>query len=196
MKTCRRRSFLLALGASLAGCATLEEIAALRDVDFALAGASGGMLAGIPITSISSFTQLSAVQVARLGAALAGGTLPVEADLLVRASNPADNVQARLVSLDWTLFLDGQETVSGLLDREFLLRPGEPANIPVRVRLDLLDFFDRQLEQVVNVALALAGTGDPQRVRLEATPSIQTPIGPIRYPRPIPIEYDVGRLGG
>jgi hypothetical protein len=185
--------FLLALGASLAGCATLEEIAALRDVDFSLAGASGGTLAGVPIDSIRTFEQLTAMQIGRVAAALAGGALPVEADLLVRAANPADNVQARLVRLDWTLFLDGQETVSGLLDREFVLTPGQPENIPVRVRLDLLDFFDRQLEQVVNLALALAGEGDPQRVRLEATPSIQTPIGPIRYPQPIPIEYEVGR---
>ena len=118
--------------------------------------------------------------------------MPVEADLLVRASNPPSNAQARLVRLAWTLFLDEQETVSGSTDRDVVLPPGEPVNIPVRVQLDLLDFVERQLTPAVNLALALAGSGNPQRVRLEATPTIQTPLGPIRYPQPIPIEYEVG----
>jgi hypothetical protein len=192
-RTSDRRTFLLALGASLAGCATVQEIAGLRDVAFSIAGASGATVAGVSIGSIRTFQQLGAAQLATLGTAAVRGALPVEADLLVRATNPAGNAQARLIGFDWTLFLDGRETVSGLVDRDFVLPPGEPATIPVHGRLDLLDFFDRQLEQVVNLALAVAGAREPQRVRLEATPSISTPIGPIRYPRPIPIEYDVGR---
>jgi hypothetical protein len=185
---------VLSAAAVLTACATLEEIAALRNVDFALTGATGGTLAGVPIQSMRSYRELSAVDVARVAAAIARRELPVETELLVTASNPAGNVAARLVRLDWTLFLDDQETVSGVLDREFVLAAGASQNVPVRVSLDLLDFFDRQLEQVVDLALALAGRGEPQRVRLEATPSIETPIGPIRYPSPIPIEYEVGAV--
>jgi hypothetical protein len=190
-----RRGMLAALAVvvCLPGCATLQEIAALRSVGFSLAGATGGTLAGVSIDSARTFNELSALDIGRVAAAVARGELPLEANLLVRAANPADNAQARLVGFDWTLFLDGQETVSGALNQEFVLPPGQPVNVPVRVRVDLLDFFDRQLEQVVNLALAVAGQGDPQRVRLEATPSIQTPLGPIRYPAPIPIEYEVAR---
>jgi hypothetical protein len=192
-----RRTFLASviLSGTLAGCAALEEIAALRSVEFSLAGTSGATLAGVPLDSVRSIDQLSSTQIARVGAALAQGRLPLEANLLVRAINPADNVQARLTRLDWTLFLDDQETINGVLDREFVLPPGEPATVPVQVRLDLLDFFaDGRLEQVVNLALALAGAeGARQRVRLQASPSIQTPVGPIRYPRPISIEYEVMR---
>jgi hypothetical protein len=190
-----RRTFLasLVLCGTLAGCAALQEIAALRSVEFSLAGTSGATLAGVPIDSVRSMDQLSSTQVARVAAALAQGRLPLEANLLVRALNPGDNVQARLTRLDWTLFLDDQETINGILDREFVLPPGEPATVPLQVRLDLLDFFDGRLEQVVNLALALAGAeGVRQRVRLEASPSVQTPVGPIRYPRPISIEYEVG----
>lgn len=191
-----RRIFLasLILCGTLAGCAALQEIAALRSVEFSLAGTSGATLAGVPLDSVRSMDQLGSTQIARVGAALAQGRLPLEANLLVRAINPADNVQARLMRLDWTLFLDDQETVNGVLDREFVLLPGEPATVPVQLRLDLLDFFDGRLEQVVNLALALAGAeGARQRVRLQATPSIQTPVGPIPYPRPISIEYEVMR---
>lgn len=187
------RLFLALAGATLlSGCATLREIAALRAVDFALAGTSGGTLAGVSIASSRSLDDLSALDVARVAGSLARGELPLEMTLQVRASNPADNVQARLVALDWTLFLDDRQTVSGALDQEYVLPPGEPVDVPVRVRLDLLDFFDRQLDQVAGLALAVAGAGEPTRVRLEATPSVQTRLGPIRYPEPIRIEHEVG----
>jgi len=185
----------LAGAAVLTGCATLQQIAALRDVAFSLAGTSGGTLAGVSIASSRSLDDLGALDVARVAAALARGELPLDMTLLVRASNPADNVQARLVAMDWTLFLDDRKTVSGALDQEYVLPPGDPVDVPVHVRLDLLDFFDKQLDQVAGLALAVAGAGEPTRVRLEATPSIQTPLGPIRYPDPIRIEHEVGGAG-
>jgi len=193
--TVRRRALpalALALGAAVAGCATLQELTALRNVDFSLAGTTGSTLAGVPIASLRTFGDLSAVQVARLGTALARHELPLETVLQVRASNPADNVQARLVGLDWKLFLDDRETIAGVLDQEYVLPPGQPVDVPVAIRLDLLDFFDGQLQEVVGLALAVAGSGEPTRVRLEATPSIQTRLGPIRYPQPIRIEHQVG----
>lgn len=184
----------LAVGATVlaAGCATLQELTALRRVDFSLAGATGSTLAGVPIASIRTFGDLSAIQVARLGTALARHELPLETVLQVRATNPEDNVQARLIGLDWKLFLDDRETIAGMLDGEFVLPPGQPVDVPVALRLDLLDFFDGQLEEVVGLALAVAGGGEPTRVRLEATPSIRTTLGPIRYPQPIRIEHEVG----
>jgi hypothetical protein len=189
-----RRLLVLVLSvvSLLAGCATLQEIVSLRNVDFALAGTTQSTLAGVGIGSLSGYRDLSAIDVARVGAAFASGQLPFETTLLVRASNPAENGQARLTALDWTLFLDDRETISGALDREYVLPPGEPVDVPVRVRLDLLDFFDRQLEDVVNLALAAGGAGEPTRIHLEATPSVQTPLGVMRFPEPIVIGYDVG----
>lgn len=180
----------------IAGCATLQEFAALRDVEFSLAGTTDGSLAGVSIDSVRSFGDLSALDVARVGAAFAAGELPFETTLLVRAANPPDNSRARLVALDWTLFIDDRETVSGALDEEHMLPPGEPVSVPVRVQLDLLDFFDRQLEQVAGLALAAAGAGEPARIHLEAIPSVQTPLGVIRYPEPVRIAYDVGGSAG
>jgi hypothetical protein len=194
----RRRRGLTALAIALAtalsvvGCATLQELTALRNVDFSLAGATGSTLAGVPIQSIRGFGDLSAGQVARLGTALARHELTLETVLQVRAANPADNVQARLVGLDWKLFLDDRETIGGVLDQEYVLPPGQPVDVPVSVRLDLLDFVGGSLQDVVGLALAVAGVGEPTRVRLEATPSIQTRLGPIRYPEPIRIEHQVG----
>jgi hypothetical protein len=103
-------------GLLFAGCATLRQVAALRKVDFSLQGTTGGTLAGISIESMRSFEELSALDLGRLTGALSRGKLPLTATLLVRASNPADNTKARLVALDWTLFLDDRKTVSGVVE--------------------------------------------------------------------------------
>lgn len=174
------------------GCATLNQMAAVRRVDFSLEGARGTSLGGVRIDSVRSYSDLSALQVARLAALVAQGKLPLETDLQVLASNPADNVQARLMGMDWTLFLDDHETVSGSFSGDQALPPGDPVTVPVHVRVDLIDAVGGQLDDLVNLALAVAGAGEPTRVRLEAIPSIETPLGPIRYPAPVRIEREVG----
>ncbi|HSM60067.1 MAG TPA: hypothetical protein VK849_04690 [Longimicrobiales bacterium] len=195
MRTRRPRPLgALSIGLTLAvvGCATFQGLAALRRVDFRLAGSEGTRLAGIDITRVRSYEDVGAADLVRLGAALSQGRLPVETVLQVRADNPADNVEARLLRMDWTLLLDSRETVHGGMDREVRLPVGQAVDVPVRVELDLLEFFDEPLPALVDLALALSGSGDRQRVELEALPTIETRLGPIRYPEPIRIRFDVG----
>lgn len=176
-------------GAAAAGCATLQSLAALRDVDFAIDRVANASIAGVSIDRIRNYTELSALDIARVGGALAGGDLPFAFDLHVRALNPAENsVAARLVRMDWTLLLDDRETVSGRIDREFVLEPGVPGDIPVTISLDLVDFFESGARDMIELALAVSGAGgEPSRVALRAVPTVQTALGPIRYPEPITI---------
>jgi hypothetical protein len=180
---------LAALTALLAGCATLQQIAALRHVDFAIDRASGARLAGIELSRVRSYNDLTPAQVASLGVSLARRELPLAFQLHLRAENPAENsVTARLLEMDWWLLIDNRETVSGTLVRSFELPPGQPRDIPLEIRLDLLEFFDDQARDMVELALAVAGAGGaPKRVAVRASPTIDTAIGPIRYPQPITI---------
>ncbi len=187
------RPLALALVVALAGCATLRGIAALRNVDFRLTGADGTRVAGVDVTRIRDYDDVGAADVVRLGAALSQGRLPVQTTLRVRADNPADNGPARLVRMDWTLLLDSRETISGVMDREVALPAGEGVDVPVRVEVDLLDFFDEQLPELVDLALAISGQGDRERVELQALPTVETRFGPLRYPEPIRIAFEVGR---
>lgn len=171
-----------------AACATLEQVAALRRVAFELDRVSGGELAGVPIARLRSYQDLSAADVARIGVALARDELPLDFTLHVRAENPADNPVARLLEMEWSLWLDETETVAGELNRAYELTPGEAQDIPLDIRLDLLDFFDGRARDLVELALAVAGAeAEPTRISLRATPTIDTPLGPIRYPQPITI---------
>jgi hypothetical protein len=180
----------------VAGCATLQSIAALSRVDFAIDRVSDARLAGVAIDRILAYQDLSAIDVARIGLALAGGDVPFDFELHLSALNPADNsVAARLIQMDWTLLLDDRETVSGSTTREFVLEPGVPGDIPITISLDLADFFETNARDMIDLALAVAGAGgEPTRITLRALPTIQTSIGPIRYPQPIIIvSREIGR---
>ena len=180
---------------TLSGCQTLRQVAGLRNVDFALSSVNQLELAGVPLQRVQSYEDLRATDVARLAAAIAQNRLPVAFDLNVAAENPQDNpTDARMLELDWTLFIQDRETISGVLDREFVLPRGEVTTIPLQIRLDLVEFFGQDLQNLVELALSLSGQGGaPTNVRLEAMPTIQTPVGPLRYPQPITIvARDVG----
>ena len=179
-------------------CQTLREVANLRFVDFDIAGVRQARLAGIEIDRLRSYRDLSATDLLRLGAAVADERLPLSFQLNLAAHNPAENgVQARLVQMDWTLFLEDRETISGVFNREIVLPPGEEVGIPIDIQLDLLRFFDESAQDLVELALAVTGQGGaPKNVRLQAVPTIRTALGSIRYPQPITIvSRDLGTSG-
>ena len=180
--------------ASVTGCATLSQIAALRTVAFAIDRVDQVKVAGVRLDDKRRYSDLSVIETAQIAAAIAIQKVPLDLVVHVRAENPRDNpVPARLVDLDWTLFLEDQETVSGKLAGSYLLPPGEPVDIPIAAQLDLLKFFRGSGRELVELALAIAGYGGATKeVRLEALPTIQTSMGPIRYPGRIVIRRVVG----
>jgi hypothetical protein len=171
------------------GCHTLREIASLKDLEFSLSRAGKLSLAGVDLSRVQSPEALSTSEMLRLGTALVTSDLPLEFTLYVAATNPESNsVNARLVRLDWTLFLNDRETISGFVDDEVAIPPGGTADIPVGISLNLVDFFESDLPDMLQLALDVAGGGGPpKRVYLRATPSVTTVLGPVSYPRPITI---------
>ena len=184
-----KRIIALAAVVVLVGCATLQQIATLSQVAFSLGGVQDGRLAGVPLARIVAYRDLSILDIGRLTLAMARKDVPLEVQLNVVAANPAGNQPtATMAKLAWTLLLDNKETVSGVLDSVVTLPSGQPVTIPLKVRLNLYEFFGGSAESLLNLAAGLAGlNADPTRITLRATPTINTPIGPIRYPNPITI---------
>jgi len=119
----RRRRVGVALcaltGLALAGCASLRQIAALQQVDFALDRVAEIDLAGVRIDSKHSFQDLSVSEAARIGAAAIAHQVPFSFVAHVGAQNPASNtVTAHMLELSWTAYIENRATVSGRLDRE------------------------------------------------------------------------------
>lgn len=189
MSRTRRPLALVALAATLVGCATIRQITALKRVDFSLDGVRDGRLAGVDIQRIATYDDLSALDVGRISLALVRGDVPLDFRVIVKAENPADNgTAATLVKLQWTLLLDDKETINGVLDTAVTIPPGQTAYIPLPMHLNLRQFFDGPARSLVNLAAAAAGlTSRPTRIAVRAVPTINTPLGPITYPEPITI---------
>lgn len=188
-------ALLLSALAALPGCQTLRQVANLRQVDFAIDDVENAQLAGISLEEVRNPDDVGLGDFAQVGTALAQGELPMEFTLMLGAENPSENGQtARLVGMDWTLLLEDRETISGTFNENVRLPAGQVTTVPVEMRLDLLDFFDRGGRDLLELALNVAGIGgEPKNVSLRAQPRINTPVGPIEYPRPITI--NVGEVG-
>ena len=178
----------LALGA-IPGCATTRQYLALRQVEFRVDRATDVRLAGILLDHVRAFDDLSLQDGARLGAALASQRLPLAFELHIIGENPAsNNVTARLMRFDWTLLLNGTETISGSLDTVYTFAPGGLTDVALPIRLDVLRFFRVNGRDAFELAKGLAGAGGrPTEITVRATPTIETPIGAITYPGAITI---------
>jgi len=198
----RSRTSRLALAAAvLAACVFAGSCAALTDVATALANLQrlkfkignvhGFRLLGIDIGGKSKLGDFGAADVLKLGRSYAAKKLPVEFVVDLLAVNPNDGTggttktTSTLTGLESRLLIDGQPTVMGNIDQPIEIPgTGQESVIPIRLSLDLLEFFaNKSYADLIDLALAIGGKGgNPTRLALDARPTVSTPIGPITYP--------------
>ncbi|HEY3155277.1 MAG TPA: hypothetical protein VGK76_01450 [Candidatus Eisenbacteria bacterium] len=184
-----RFTLMLSL-AVVVGCATAREIIALRQVEFRFDRIAGARVAGIPLARIRSYSDLTPIDVGRLGVAVASRDVPLDLTVHLEGRNPETNkVTARLVSMDWSYLVDDREAVSGHFPDALTFPPGEPRDVPLLVTFNLMDMFGDRRRDLIDVALALAGQRtSTHRVALRIEPTVETRFGRIRYPTPITID--------
>lgn len=172
-------------------CSIFQTITNLSRLKFKLGNVSAFRVNNIDISNKSSLSDLSPMELMSLTNIITKGQLPVSFVLNVDAKNPNDGTggyprtDATLKSFKWRLFIDDKETVSGDIDSPVIIPgTGEVSNIPIRVELDLLQFFKGEgFEKIGNLVLAIGGKqGNSSRITLYATPTISTVLGDIRYP--------------
>ena len=180
---------VLLLG-SVVGCATAKEILALRQVDFRFDRLSGARVAGVALDRIHSYGDVAPVDLARLAIAVASKDVPLDITVHLVGLNPSTNTTtARLVAMDWAYLVDDRDLVSGRLTESYRFLPGEPQDVPIPVTFNLARAFEGDAAALLNTALALAGQRTSEhKVSLRISPTVDTSVGPIRYPTPITID--------
>lgn len=180
---------IVALG-GVAGCAGLRGAIALHQVDFRYDRISNPAIAGIPLSRVVRYENLSIVDVGRLALAIATKDVPLDITVHLEGKNPAtNNTTARLMRLDWDYLVDDQSIISGRMTQEFAFPPGEARDVPVGVRFNLVDVFGNDGKALFDTALILSGQRTTtKKVVLRLTPTIETSLGPIRYPVPITLD--------
>lgn len=192
--------FVLAGALLASSCATLEQMSAalanLKRLRFKVGEVRDFRLAGVALEGKTRLSQFSALDALSLARAFQSKRLPADFVLEVLAVNPNDGTGgspvtvSTLTSLESRLLIDGKPTVTGNIEQPVEIPgTGQTAVIPLRLSLDLFEFFgDKRYEDVINLALALGGASrDPAKLSLDAQPRVTTPIGPITYPGRITI---------
>ena len=173
----------------MTACAVRQRLAELRAVEFSLDRVSALTVAGMDLSRLRSFDDLTAAQRETLATAARTGNVPVELELIVRARNPSINsTTAELFALDWLLLLNERETTTGKLDRRVQILPGREVELPLRARLNLVEFFGRDEHVLLDVLKASIGErGLPINLALRATPRVGTTYGPMGTSAPVVI---------
>jgi hypothetical protein len=183
------------ISASLNSCSTLNALAGLSRIQFKLNDVQHVQLCGIDITNKHNVSDFSIMDGINLTAAFASGRFPLTFTLDVAAKNPNPSTgSAALSSLQvtafpWTLYLNGQQTISGNIGAPVGVPSGGMTTmIPLSVTVDLKQFFGNQgYDQIVKLALAMSGNGGVSQVQLKAQPTMSTPLGSLKYPNQLTI---------
>lgn len=177
-------------------CSVYQTIVNLSRLQFKLGDVNGFTVMNIPISNKTSINDFNAFDILNITSSVAQGKFPVSFVLNLDAKNPNDGsggysrTDATLKNLEWTLELDGKRTISGNLDNSVTVPgTGELTVIPLRINLDLKEFFaDKGYESLLNLALTLGGTqGSSSKIALYAKPTVTTVLGDIAYPRELRI---------
>ena len=195
MKTIRK---LLAIPAIIAligagqSCSFLKEISTLGKCEFKMGTLEQPLIAGIDVSSIKSFSDLSFIDVGIIGAAVLKGELPLSFTLNVEARNP-NPVTAALNRLEYIAYIDDVEIAAGALDQRVEIAPnGGTTNIPLRLSTDLVRILNKDSRSALfNFGLNLADASNkPTRVTLKVKPTIMVGMAELQYPGYFNVRHD------
>lgn len=179
----------------LSSCKTLNQIkdsiANLQRLEFKLDNVNNFVVAGVNLSNVKSVSDLSVMDGIRLTKAFSDKRLPAQFVLNLDARNPNDGTggtkqsSATLTGLDWRLFIDGKQTIAGDISNDLIIPgTGNATNIPLTMNIDLYEFFGNDgYSDLINLALAIGGqNGSAANLKLDARPTVKTPLGNINYP--------------
>ncbi len=180
----------LILALSFSSCSLVKQMTNISRLKFKLNGVSDFKLSGINLSNRMSIKDFNVFDSAQLLNNFAKGTLPVSFVLNIEAHNPNDGggyprQDLDIVDFKWNLIIDDVETISGNIARPISVPgTGETTIFPITIELDLYKFFrERGFDNIINLALAIGGKNpNLSKIVLKAQPTIQTPLGKIKYP--------------
>jgi len=173
-------------------CNFLKEISTLGKCEFRVTTLEDPEIAGVDVSHVRSFTDLSFVDMGVISASFLKGDLPLSFTLNVEVRNP-NPAMAALNGLEYLAFIDDVEVASGQLDRRIEIPAnGGVESIPLRLNTDLIDILKKDSRQaLVNFGLNLADAGNrPTRVSIKIKPTILVGAMEINYPGYFTVQHD------
>ncbi len=178
------------------GCTAVQTVTrTLAEISlpaFQLAGVENVTLAGISLARVRSLADLRLEHVMKLQRLFEQKTLPLECTVLVKVQNTPASAALRSVPITfqrikWRLWIEQTPTVEGVVTEPISVPADGTTLVPVVARVDLLRFFaNKSYQELVELALILAGEEGVKHIAVDIQPTIRAPIlGVYQYPQPI-----------
>ena len=172
-------------------CASLKQMANLRNCEFRYEGIERISLAGIDLSGIKSLHDLGFINSGKILEAGSRGSLIADLNIKIGARNPNSSLAA-MNRLEYIVLLDGNQLLNGSLDQRIEIPAKGETTFSVEVKTDLLKALQYQSTQsLINLALNLADEGQTvSHITIKVKPAIAIGSGFINYPGYITLNKD------
>ena len=187
---------LLGAGLAFTNCAGVnrqkEEGQNFKNCTFALQSIEQATLGGVDVTNIRSAADLNPGDRARILAAFATGSLPLNMRVNLQVTNPNGELAA-LNALDYKVLVDGNEIAAGATTQRIEVPGNSTATVTLPVTADARQVVaNGGAEALGGFALGLADRNrQPTRVTIAVRPSVKFLGTTIKNPDYITIGKDV-----
>lgn len=186
---------LAMLAVIMVSCSVLEQANEMKNFakcEFRLKNVQDVTLAGVDVTDVDQFSDLSYSEATNITMTAVKGKLPLYFILNVEVRNPNPE-KASMSRFLWDLFIDDIKITSGKVIKDVKVPPdGGIAVMPIEVGIDLFEVLTGEsADAVANFAINLSGGGGtPSRIKLRAKPTVYIGTTQVKYPGFFTIEEE------
>lgn len=159
------------------------EVGRLQQCTFQVEGVNNIFLAGIELRQGMKSTDLNSGQLMQLANAAFQKNMPLSFNVVVRVKNP-NTKTAALSRMDYRVFLDGVEMLSGQMNQRYSIGPNSNTDVAVPVQLELYKALSGQsADAVSNIGFKLTGSSSkPVELLVKVKPYMQVGLTTLPYP--------------
>lgn len=159
------------------------EVGRLQQCTFQVEGVNNIFLAGIELRQGMKSTDLNSGQLMQLANAAFQKNMPLSFNVMVRVKNP-NTKTAALSRMDYRVFLDGVEMLSGQMNQRYSIGPNSNTDVAVPVQLELYKALSGQsADAVSNIGFKLTGSSSkPVELLVKVKPYMQVGLTSLPYP--------------
>jgi hypothetical protein len=189
-----KKAGVFILLATFLGCGVARQIQEAKNFakcEFKIKSVEGTKLGDVKIHNVKSLKDLSMKKAAEVAMVLGSNSIPLSFTLNLQVKNPNAETAA-MNKLEWILFIDEYEMVTGVLERKIEIAPGQISDLPIQITTDLREALKgKARDAMVRLAFNVAGHGnDPTHILLKVKPSIDVGGITLTYPGYIDVKME------
>ncbi len=187
--------FVFLLIGSLSACDILQQVTEMQQLSlctFDLNGVDQVKLAGIQLRPGMEKSGLTVSESLTLAGAIFNKSLPLQMNMMVKVDNPNEK-KASLNKMDYILFVDGKELISGMVQEKFEINGESSLMLALPMSLDLYKVLQNETsDALVNLAFKLVSDkGQPTEVMLKIKPYLKIGSSELAYPGFLTLSKDL-----